>query len=360
MSASACSLAGGCGALVPSMKFMNIEPKTFRLPKFASLSCLAAALFFTPSNAPASLATYDAIVSADAAAGLPTLARLTTNAVLTGANRVAFNFGANSGDVTMEFILTGNPSFSGGSYLAVGANVGSNLRYAQWQNTGQMGFTQLGVADYLFTPGVPSPQAPVHVAYVWQSASRTMRLYLNGSFAGSSSGVSTAFAMPAGQGWLGGNPSGGETMQGTIFRVTVYDDVIADDVIQRHADAYNDVVRAPIISSFTATPSTIFSPASSTLNWSVQNALGVSINGTDVTALPSLSVTPAVTTTYTLVATNAGGSSSSAVTVPAQPAILALISSRSAQASVRRVKRSRCRGTPPTERPSASRPASAM
>lgn len=303
------------------MKFMTIDPKTFGLPKFASLSGLAAALLFTPSHAPASLATYDTIVSADAAAGLPTLARLTTNAVLTGANRVAFNFGANSGDVTMEFILTGNPSFgTGSSFIAVGANNLSSLRYNQWQSTGQLGFTQGGVVDYLFTPGVPSPQAPVHIAYVWQSASRTMRLYLNGSFAGSSSGVSPDFAMPTGQGWLGGNSSGSETMQGTIFRVTVYDDVLADDVIQRHADAFNDVVRAPIITSFTAAPSTLFSPASSTLNWSVQNALGVAINGIDVTALPSLNVTPAVTTTYTLVATNAGSSSTSAVTVVVNPA----------------------------------------
>lgn len=274
-----------------------------------------------PATVRASLAAYDASITADASGGVNTLARLTEPAVLNGANRVAFNFGANSGDVTMEFILTGNPSFgTGSSFIAVGANSTSSLRYNQWQNTGQLGFTQGGVADYLFNPGAPSPQAPVHIAYVWQSASRTMRLYLNGSFAGSSSGVSAAFAMPTGQGWLGGNPGGGELMQGTIFRVTVYDDVIADDVIQRHADAYNDVVRAPIISSFTATPSTIFSPASSTLNWSVQNALGLSINGTDVTALPGLSVTPATTTTYTLVATNAGGSATGAVTVVVNPA----------------------------------------
>jgi len=269
----------------------------------------------------ASLGSYDTTVTADATGGFAPLARLTNAAVLNGTTRVAFNFGANSGDVTMEFILTGTPAFgSGSSFIAVGANTASSLRYNQWQNTGQLGFTQGGVADYLFNPGVPSPQAPVHIAYVWQSASRTMRLYLNGSFAGSSSGVSAAFAMPTGQGWLGGNSTGGEFMQGTIYRVTVYDDVLADDVIQRHADAYNDVVRAPIISSFTATPSTIFSPASSTLNWSVQNALGVSINGTDVTALPNLNVTPAVTTTYTLVATNAGGSSTSALTVVVNPA----------------------------------------
>ncbi len=294
---------------------------SFLRTRFSSIGCALVVLACAAMDARASFPAYDAAIVIDAASGLATLSKLTNALVLTGANRGAFNFGANSGDVTMEFILTGNPAFgSGSAYLAVGANANSNLRYEQFSDSGQLGFTQLGVADYFFTPGVPSPQAPVHIAYVWQSASRTMRLYLNGSFAGSSSGVGAAFAMPTGQGWLGGNPSGGELMQGTIHRVTVYDDALADDAIQRHADAYNDVVRAPIITSFTATPSTIFSPASSTLNWSVQNALAVFINGTDVTALPSLSVTPAVTTTYTLVATNVGGSSTSAVTVVVNPA----------------------------------------
>src|SRR5262245_20728438 len=101
-----------------------------------------------------------------------------------------------------------------GGYLAVGTNTASNLRYVQWNNTGQLGFTQLGVADYLFSPIVPSPTQPTHVAYVWEAATRTMRLYWNGSLAGTSSGVSASFAMPYGQGWLGANPSGTETMVG--------------------------------------------------------------------------------------------------------------------------------------------------
>lgn len=300
---------------------LRVSSSAFWFRTIKSLPSVISIFFGLVPGVFASLPAYDAAITNDVASGLVPLARLTTNAVLTGANRVAFNFGANSSDVTMEFILTGNPSFgSGSSFIAVGANTASSLRYNQWQNTGQLGFTQGGVADYLFNLGVPSPQAPVHVTYVWQSASRTMRLYLNGSFAGSSSGVSTAFAMPTGQGWLGGNPSGGETMQGTIFRVTVYDDVIADDVILRHADAYNDVVRAPIISWFAMSPPAIFPPETSTLTWSVQNALGIFINGTDVTALPSLTVTPTVTTTYTLIATNTGGSSTSAVTVVVNPA----------------------------------------
>ena len=99
---------------------------------------------------------------------------------------------------------------------------------------------------------MPSPNVPVHITYVWQSATRTMKLYLNGSLAGTSSGVSASFAMPTGAGWLGANPSSTETMAGTIYRVTVYDDIVADVAIQRHADAYTD--RPPSIVSFTANP----------------------------------------------------------------------------------------------------------
>ncbi len=293
-----------------------------RHPAFFSLGLgVILPLVSLPQRGYASLSAYDASITSDAAAGLTPLAKLSDQVSLTGANRAAFNFGANSGDVTMEFILTGNPSAtSGSSFLAVGANTASSLRYNQWQNTGQLGFTQGGVADYLFSPGVPSPQAPVHITYVWLSASRTMQIYLNGTAAGSSSGVSASFAMPTGQGWLGGNSSGGELMSGTVFRVTVYDEVVSDEAIQRHADAYNDIVRAPIITSFTATPPVLFSPAASTLNWNVLNALGVSINGTDVTGQSSSMVSPAATTTYSLVATNAGGSSTSSVTVVVNPA----------------------------------------
>jgi hypothetical protein len=275
----------------------------------------------SPTPAFASLTAYDNIVIADATNGLLPLAKLTNAVVLSGANRGAFNFGNGSGDVTIEFILTGDPAAGGNSsYLAVGTNTSSNLRYEAFNNTGQLGFTQLGVADYLFSPGVPSPQTTVHVAYVWLATTRVMRLYLNGSFAGSASGVSASFAMPNGQGWIGGNPGGTETMVGTVSRVTVYSGALADDAIQRHADAFNDIVQLPIITSFTATPSTIFSPATSTLAWTVQNALGLSINGTDVTALPDLSVAPTATTTYLLIATNAGGSRTGAVTVVVNPA----------------------------------------
>lgn len=79
-----------------------------------------------------------------------------------------------------------------------------------------------------------------------------MKLYLNGSLAGPVSGVSASFAMPTGAGWLGANANTTEAMTGTIHRVNVYDDIIPDDAIQGHADAYND--RPPTIISFSANP----------------------------------------------------------------------------------------------------------
>src|SRR6185503_9946804 len=149
---------------------------------------------------------------------------------------------------------------------------------------------QLGVADYLFLPAVPSPNVPVHIAYVWDAATLTMKLYLNGSLAGSRSGVSSSFAMPRGAGFLGANPGNGETMTGTIYRLTVYDDIISDAAIQRHSDAFNDIVRPPILVSFSASPQILFTPQSSTLSWNVQNANAVFLNGANVTGTSNANV----------------------------------------------------------------------
>ncbi|HSA02183.1 MAG TPA: hypothetical protein P5055_15735, partial [Candidatus Paceibacterota bacterium] len=117
----------------------------------------------------ASLEAYDASIQEDAMGGLRPLISLTASVILTGSNRVAFDFGSNPGDATFEFILEGDPNANNSAYLAVGANADSNLRYDLYDNTGQLGFTQLGIKDYAFTPGVPCPVKPTHVAYAWNS-----------------------------------------------------------------------------------------------------------------------------------------------------------------------------------------------
>ena len=263
------------------------------------------------------LGYYDAAITTDTGNGLIPVATLTSAVTLTGSGGSPFDFGANSGDVTMEVILQGDPSINIDSYLAVGVNNRSSLRYEQWNNTGQLGFTQIAVADYQFNPGVPSPTQPTHLTYVWNAATSTMKVYVNGALAGTASGISALFAMPTGPGLLGG--SGGESMAGTIYRVTVYDDLLADEVVLRHARAFTDVVHPPIITSFTATPTSILTRGDATLSWAVENATTVTINKTDVTALTSLTVSPLITTTYTLTAENSLGSVSTKVTVVVNP-----------------------------------------
>ncbi len=73
---------------------------------------------------------------------------------------------------------------------------------------------------------------------------------------------------------------------------------------------------APVISAFSASPSSISSGQSSILSWSVTGATALSIApGVGPVTGTSVSVSPTATTTYILTATNAGGSSTAAVTV---------------------------------------------
>ena len=81
----------------------------------------------------------------------------------------------------------------------------------------------------------------------------------------------------------------------------------------------------PEITSFTATPSSILEGGSSTLAWSVVGATTIALSdGTDPVAFDpsgtSVVVSPTVTTTYTLTATNAFGDATLDATVTVVPA----------------------------------------
>jgi hypothetical protein len=191
-------------------------------------------------SASASLVTYDAKIAEDHGGGagpLPYEAVSTSSVTFDTTNSAAFDFGAISGSSTIEFILSGNVVDGGrDGFLAVGANETWNLRYEQWDDTGQLGFTHLGVADYLFTPGVDSPDTPTHVTYRWDLPTETMELYLDGELSGSAN--APGFEMPTGQGLLGNNAALSEGMLGTIDRVTVYNDALSPTDIAAHADAW--------------------------------------------------------------------------------------------------------------------------
>ncbi len=301
---------------------------TLRIKRFTRLAwqaffiwpfLLAAGLLGLPIGVCASLETYDATITNDIREGLVPVSRLTTPAAVNGTTRASFDFGNVTGDATFEFILEGDSSPSFGAVcLAVGSNTKSVLRYEQWQNTGKLGFTQLGVEDYFFNPSIPSPRGPLHLVYVWKSSERTMWLYFNGLKVSSRSGVDSQFAMPTGLGYLGGDENNNDLLFGTYHRVTIYNSVLSDDAIRRHSDTYNGVVRPPTIEMFMANPSILFTPASTLLSWSAGGAEALYINGIQVEGT-NLTVSPATTTTYTLLASNFDGVVSAQTTVIVNP-----------------------------------------
>ena len=98
----------------------------------------------------------------------------------------------------------------------------------------------------------------------------------------------------------------------------------------------------PVLTSFDAVPSTINSGSSATLSWTVSGATTVTIdNGVgDVSNTSFKSVTPSKTTTYTLTATNAGGSSTAKTSIivnlldnqpPTAPALISALAKNSGE-----------------------------
>jgi hypothetical protein len=87
-------------------------------------------------------------------------------------------------------------------------------------------------------------------------------------------------------------------------------------------------IAAPVISSLTATPTTVTSGQTATLNWAVSSASGypvtVTLNGVTTTGTSFITSALTATTTYTLVATNTvngtNQSTTAAVTVTVTPA----------------------------------------
>lgn len=86
------------------------------------------------------------------------------------------------------------------------------------------------------------------------------------------------------------------------------------------ADSENHAIRLatgapPVIISFTATPQVINTVRAVTLNWTTSGATLATLNGASMPVSGSTVVTPAQTTTYTLVVMGEGGTTSQSVTV---------------------------------------------
>ncbi len=95
-------------------------------------------------------------------------------------------------------------------------------------------------------------------------------------------------------------------------------------------------VTLPVIDSFVATPSTLTDTTAltATLNWAVTGADTLDLNGEDVTGLTEKLVNVTATTTYTLKATNAGGSVEAQVVVVVSPVVVETAGEIEAQAAM--------------------------
>ncbi|MFT4549209.1 MAG: hypothetical protein ACI9MB_003180 [Verrucomicrobiales bacterium] len=86
-----------------------------------------------------------------------------------------------------------------------------------------------------------------------------------------------------------------------------------------------EVTTDPVIEFFTASDTIVPPDTEITLSWSAINLTSLTLDGADVTGTSSIALTPISTTTYTLVATNAQGSTSVqvqvSVIIPGEPII---------------------------------------
>ena len=82
-------------------------------------------------------------------------------------------------------------------------------------------------------------------------------------------------------------------------------------------------VAAPIVTGFAASPASISAGQSSVLTWAVSGATSVTVSGITGPAVSPITLSPASTTTYTLTATNLGGTTTAAATVTVlQPPVI--------------------------------------
>lgn len=128
-------------------------------------------------------------------------------------------------------------------------------------------------------------------------------------------------------GW-GGNCSGTGTCTVTVDR----------DIGVTAGFARTPSSQAPVVASFSASPATIATGGSATLSWSVTNATSVRIDpGIGVVTGSSVAVAPSSTTTYTLTASNAIGTTTrmATVTVGAAPRWVSIAAHTSHSAAIR-------------------------
>jgi hypothetical protein len=112
--------------------------------------------------------------------------------------------------------------------------------------------------------------------------------------------------------------------KGLVLVVPEWDTWLLSFATLRSSSSLPPTPKPPVISTFSASAATIIDGQSSSLQWSVSGATSLSIDqGVGTVTGSSVSVKPSKSTTYTLTATNAAGSSSASFTLTVLPPVAA-------------------------------------
>ena len=148
------------------------------------------------------------------------------------------DFGPVSGDTTYEFVFN---AVKDGASTAIAGNDAFGLKLDQWNEQGVFGLTEFGVVDSIFQPDGPGSTASVfgedvHVVYVNDVANGTVRLYVNGLYAGfiegnfELSGIGKVMAARIEQNT---DPMGAGSV---MYRWAVYEGILSDEGIAALAE----------------------------------------------------------------------------------------------------------------------------
>jgi len=134
---------------------------------------------------------------------------------------------------TAEFVLE-KTATRAAAHLLDSDPYSLSLRLEQWQNTGELGYTHSGVADYLFSPAVSAPiDEFVHVAFVGIPGTG-VSLYLDGELAGTNPNF---IELP--RGTIGGS------IDAILDEVVLYNYALSPFDIRKHAVAFTSGVIIP-------------------------------------------------------------------------------------------------------------------
>ena len=163
-----------------------------------------------------------------------------------------YDIGANSGDITYEFIVNSNPDEQEGSMALIGRNIGDDtkaaIKYEQWNNTETYGATVFGVADHDYGVAI-SRGVDTHLAFVSSEDLGTTELYVDGEPMGSVPAAIT-LAGNVGIGLANRDTTGldpQDPFDGTIWGAAIYDSALTAEQIAANADAFAGEA-APLLS----------------------------------------------------------------------------------------------------------------